>query len=183
LTAFGGEAVQGTFGQVEFVPLPPRFAERVRWGSVVIGCSMIAGVVLLFGLTTFLQGIVHGHAFPDALLGKAATVLPPLAVLALAVLVLTCRRCLRGDYLVIASAQSARNAFVFTYVLTLILIAGACAVPIVFRVWHDAPESRAPDLLTTIATLAFATTGFLAGMFYVRPSMQTLRKFSDHPIW
>ncbi|WP_328447907.1 MULTISPECIES: hypothetical protein [unclassified Amycolatopsis] len=175
--------MQGTFGQVEYVPLPPRFAERVRWGSVVVGCSMIAGMVLLFGLTTFLQGIVHGHAFPDSLLGKAAAVLPPLAVLAMAVLVLTCRRCLRGDYLVIASAQSARNAFVFTYVLTLILILGACAVPIVFRVWHEARTARATDLLTTAVTLAFATIGFLVGMFCVRPSMQTLRRFSDHPIW
>jgi hypothetical protein len=175
--------MQGTFGQVEFVPLPPRFAERVRWGSVVVGCSMITGMVLLFGLTTFLQGIVHGHAFPDTLLGKAAAVLPPLGVLAIAVLVLSSRRCLRGDYLVVASAASARNTLLFTYVLTLILILGACAVPIVFRVWRDSPEIGAPDLLTTFSTLAFATMGFLAGMFYVRPSMQTLRKFSDHPIW
>jgi hypothetical protein len=104
-------------------------------------------------------------------------------VLAIAVLVLSSRRCLRGDYLVVASAASARNALLFTYVLTLILILGACAVPIVFRVWRDSPELGAPDLLTTFSTLAFATVGFLAGMFYVRPSMQTLRKFSNHPIW
>ncbi|MEV6622137.1 hypothetical protein AB0M83_14915 [Amycolatopsis sp. NPDC051106] len=175
--------MQGTFGQVEFVPLPPRFAERVRWGSVVVGCSMIAGMVLLFGLTTFLQGMVHGHAFPDALVGKAATVLPPLGVLAIAVLVLSSRRCLRGDYLVVAIAASARNALVFTYVLTLVLILGSFAVPIVFRVWRDSPHVQAPDLLTTFSTFAFATVGFLAGMFYVRPSMQTLRKFSNHPIW
>jgi hypothetical protein len=175
--------VQGTFGQVEFVPLPPRFAARVRWGSVVVGCSMITGVVLLFGLTTFLQGTVHGHAFPDTLLGKAAAVLPPLAVLALAVLVLTCRRCLRGDYLVVASAVATRTALLFAYLLTLVLILGSFAVPIVFRVWRDTPELRAPDLLTVGSTLAFATTGFLAGMSYVWPSVQTLRKFSNHPIW
>ncbi|MBE1500385.1 hypothetical protein H4696_007485 [Amycolatopsis lexingtonensis] len=175
--------MQGTFGQVEFVPLPPRFAARVRWGSVVVGSSMIAGMVLLFGLTTFLQGIVHGHAFPDTLLGKAAAVLPPLGVLAIAVLVLSTRRCLRGDYLVVASAASARHALLFTYLLTLVLILGSFAVPIVFRVWRDTPDLRAPDLLTVFTTLAFATTGFLAGMFYVRPSVQTLRKFSDHPIW
>jgi hypothetical protein len=175
--------MQGTFGQVDFVPLPPRFADRVRWGSVVVGCSMIAGMVVLFGLTTFLQGVVHGHAFPDTLLGKAAAVLPALGVLAIAVLVLSTRRCLRGNYLVVASAASARNALLFTYVLTLILILGSFAVPVVFHVWRDTPEFQAPDLLTTFATLAFATTGFLAGMFYVRPSKQTLRKFSDHPIW
>ena len=175
--------MQGTFGQVEFVPLPPRFAGRVRWGSVVVGCSMIAGMVLLFGLTTFLQGIVHGHAFPETLLGKAAAVLPPLGVLAIAVLVLSSRRCLRGDYLVVASAASARHALLFTYVLTLALILGSFAVPIVFRVWRDTSHLQAPDLLTTFATLAFATTGFLAGMVYVRPSVQTLRKYSDHPIW
>lgn len=175
--------MQGTFGQVEFVPLPPRFADRVRWGSVVVGCSMIAAMVLLFGLTTFLQGIVHGHAFPDTLVGKAAAVLPPLGVLAISALVLSSRRCLRGNYLVVASAASARNALVFTYVLTLVLILGSFAVPIVFRVWHDNPRLRAPDLLTTFSTLAFATVGFLAGLFYVRPSMQRLRKFSDHPIW
>jgi hypothetical protein len=175
--------VQGTFGQVEFVPLPPRFADRVRWGSVVVGCSMIAGMVLLFGLTTYLQGIVHGHAFPDTLLGKAATALPPLGVLAIAVLVLTCRRCLRGDYLVVASAEATRSALLLTYVLTLVLIFGAFAVPIVFRVWRDTPELRAPDLLTTFSTLAFATMGFLGGMLYLRPSVQTLRKYSDHPIW
>ena len=175
--------MQGTFGQVEFVPLPPRFADRVRWGSAVVGFSMVAGMALLFGLTTFLQGIVHGHALPDTLVGKAAAVLPPLGVLALAVLVLTCRRCLRGNYLVVASAHQTRNALVFTYVLTLVLILGSFAVPIVFRVWRDSPELRAPDLLTTFSTLAFATVGFLAGMFYVRPSAQTLRKFSDHPIW
>nr|WP_225957799.1 hypothetical protein [Amycolatopsis lexingtonensis] len=163
--------------------MPPRFAARVRWGSVVVGSSMIAGMVLLFGLTTFLQGIVHGHAFPDTLLGKAAAVLPPLGVLAIAVLVLSTRRCLRGDYLVVASAASARHALLFTYLLTLVLILGSFAVPIVFRVWRDTPDLRAPDLLTVFTTLAFATTGFLAGMFYVRPSVQTLRKFSDHPIW
>ncbi|MEV6873770.1 hypothetical protein [Amycolatopsis sp. NPDC051128] len=175
--------MQGTSGQVDFVPLPPRFAARVRWGSVVVGCSMIVGMVLLFGLTTFLQGVVHGHAFPDTLLGKAAAVLPTLGVLAIAVLVLSTRRCLRGDYLVVASAASARSALLVTYILTLILILGSFAVPMVFRVWRDSPEFRAPDLLTTFATLAFATTGFLAAMFYVRPSMQTLRKFSNHPIW
>ncbi|MEU7788280.1 MULTISPECIES: hypothetical protein [unclassified Amycolatopsis] len=175
--------MQGTFGQVDFVPLPPRFADRVRWGSVVVGSSMIGGMVLLFGLTTFLQGIVHGHAFPATLLGKAAAVLPPLGVLAIAVLVLSSRRCLRGDYLVVASAASARHALLFTYALTLVLILGSFAVPIVFRVWPDSPEFQAPDLLTTFSTLAFATVGFLAGMFYVRPSVQTLRKFSDHPIW
>ncbi|MEQ0565680.1 hypothetical protein ABJI51_41950 [Amycolatopsis sp. NEAU-NG30] len=175
--------MQGTYGQVEFVPLPPRFAARVRWGSVVVGSSMIAGTVLLFGLTTFLQGVVHGHAFPDTLLGKAAAVLPPLGVLAMAVLVLTCRRCLRGDYLVVASAAATRTALVFTYVLTLVLILGSFAVPVVFRVWRDSPELAAPDLLTTFSTLALATIGFLVGMFYVRPSVQTLRKFSDHPIW
>jgi hypothetical protein len=175
--------MQGTFGQVEFVPLPPRFADRVRGGSLVVGSSMIAGVVLLFGLTTFLQGTVHGHAFPDALLGKAATALPPLAVLAMAVLVLSSRRCLRGNYLVVARATSARSALLFTYVLTLGLVLAAAAVPLVFRVWDDAPESRSTDLLTTFATLAFATTGFLAGTSYIRPSMQTLRRFSDHPIW
>nr|WP_166639870.1 hypothetical protein [Amycolatopsis sp. SID8362] len=163
--------------------MPPRFAARVRWGSVVVGSSMIAGMVLLFGLTTFLQGIVHGHAFPDTLLGKAAAVLPPLGVLAIAVLVLSSRRCLRGDYLVVASAASARHALLFTYVLTLVLVLGSFAVPIVFRVWRDTPDPRAPDLLTVFATLAFATMGFLAGMFYVRPSVRTLRKFSDHPIW
>jgi hypothetical protein len=127
--------------------------------------------------------VVHGHAFPDTLLGKAAAVLPPLGVLAMAVLVLTCRRCLRGDYLVVASAAATRTALVFTYVLTLVLILGSFAVPVVFRVWRDAPELAAPDLLTTFSTLAFATIGFLVGMFYVRPSVQTLRKFSDHPIW
>ncbi|WP_410637121.1 hypothetical protein [Amycolatopsis sp. lyj-346] len=175
--------MQGTFGQVEFVPLPPRFADRVRWGSVVVGCSMIAGMVLLFGLTTYLQGIVHGHAFPDTLLGKAAAVLPPVGVVALAVLVLTCRRCLRGNYLVVASAAATRSALLFTYVLTLALILGSFAVPIVFRVWNDTRDLQAPDLLTTFATLAFATTGLLAGLCYVRPSVQTLRKYSDHPIW
>lgn len=175
--------MQGTFGQVEFVPLPPRFAGRVRWGSVVVGCSMITGMVLLFGLTTYLQGIVHGHAFPDTLLGKAAAVLPPLGVVAIAVLVLTCRRCLRGDYLVVASAGSTRTALVCTYVLVLVLILGSSAVPIVFRVWRETPELQAPDLLTTFTTLAFATLGFLAGTGYLRPSVQTLRKYSDHPIW
>ncbi|SFW60042.1 hypothetical protein [Amycolatopsis australiensis] len=175
--------MQDTFGQAEFLPLPPRFADRVRWGSVVVGCSMIAGMVLLFGLTTFLQGVVHGHAFPDTLAGKAATALPPLGVLAIAVLVLGSRRCLRGDYLVVASAASARSALVVTYVLTLALILGSFAVPIVFRVWREGPEFEAPDLLTTFSTLAFATMGFLAGMFYLRPTVRTLSKFSDHPIW
>ncbi|WIV60260.1 hypothetical protein [Amycolatopsis nalaikhensis] len=40
-----------------------------------------------------------------------------------------------------------------------------------------------PDLLTTLTTFAFATLGYVAGMFSVRPTVQTLRKFSDHPIW
>ena len=175
--------MQGTYGQLEFVPLPPRFAARVRWGSVVVGTSMIIGMVLLFGLTTFLQGIVHGHPFPDTLLGQAAAVLPPLGVLVIAVLVLTSRRCLNGDYLVVATARAARNTLVTAYAVTLALILGGFLVPLVFRVWDDVPESRAPDLLTTFATLAFSTMGFAAGTFYVRPSVQTLRKFSDHPIW
>lgn len=167
--------MQGTFGQVEFVPLPPRFAERVRAGSVVVGCSMITAMVLLIGLTTFLESLAHGHLLPDSLIGKGAVVLPPLGVLAIAVLVLTSRRCLRGDYLVVATATAARTALLFTYVLTLVLILGLVAAEIVFRV--------RPDLLTTVATFTFATLGYVAGMFFVRPSVQTLRKFSDHPMW
>ncbi|MEV4150176.1 hypothetical protein AB0J40_41420 [Amycolatopsis sp. NPDC049691] len=167
--------MQGTSGQVEFVPLPPRFAERVRWGSVVVGCSMIAAMVLLVALTAFLESLAHGHALPASLIGKAEAVLPPLGVLGIAVLVLSARRCLRGDYLVVATAATARTALVFTYALTLVLILGLFAVSIVFRV--------RPDLLTTVATFAFATLGYVAGMFFVRPSVQTLRKFSDHPIW
>ncbi|WP_372669953.1 hypothetical protein [Amycolatopsis kentuckyensis] len=167
--------MQGTSGQVEFVPLPPRFAERVRAGSVVVGCSMIAAMVLLVGLTTFLESLARGHALPESLIGKAAVVLPPLGVLVIAVLVLSSRRCLRGDYLVVASATSARTALVFAYVLTLVLILGLFAASLVFRL--------RPDLLTTVATFTFATLGYVAGMFFVRPSVQTLRKFSDHPIW
>ncbi|MFJ7211791.1 hypothetical protein [Amycolatopsis sp. NPDC098790] len=167
--------MQGTFGQVEFVPLPPRFAERVRAGSVVVGCSMIAAMVALVGLTTFLESLAHGHPFPDSLVGKGAVVLPPLGVLAIAVLVLTSRRCLRGDYLVVATATAARTALLFAYVLTLVLILGLFTIPILFRL--------RPDVLTTLATFVFATLGYVAGMFFVRPSMQTLRKFSDHPIW
>jgi hypothetical protein len=83
----------------------------------------------------------------------------------------------------VASAASARGALLFTYLLTLVLILGSFAVPIVFRVWRDTPHLQAPDLLTTFSTLTFATMGFLAGMVYVRPSVQTLRKYSDHPIW
>ncbi|MGW5719539.1 hypothetical protein ACWEVP_25455 [Amycolatopsis sp. NPDC003865] len=167
--------MQGTFGQVEFVPLPPRFADRVRAGSVVVGCTMIAAMVLLVGLTTFLEILADGHLLPDSLIGKGAAVLPPLGVLAIAVLVLTSRRCLRGDYLVVATAATARTALLFAYVLTLVLILGLFAAPIVFRL--------RPDVLTTVATFAFATLGYVAGTFFVRPSVQTLRKFSDHPMW
>src|SRR2546426_672589 len=110
--------MQASFDQVDFVPLPPRFAGRVRAGSVVVGCSLLLGMLVLVGLTAFVNALVHGHPFPDALIAFIAQLLGPLCVAATAVVVFLCRHCLRGDYLVVASAHATRTALIICYAAT-----------------------------------------------------------------
>ncbi len=169
--------------QVEFLPLPPRFAVRVRMGSVVVGCSLVLGMLLLFGLTAFINDLVHGHPFPDALIAFVAQLLGILCVVATGVVVFLCRRCLRGDYLVVAAARAARIALIACYTATIAVTLFAVVLPLFVRVWWNDPLARTADLFGIFAALAFGTLGFAAGMVYVRPSLSTLRKFSDHPIW
>jgi len=175
--------VHASFEQVDFVPLPPRFAGRVRIGSVVVGCSLLLGMLLLFGLTAFVNAVVHGHPFPDALIAFVAQLLGPLCVVATAVVVFGCRRCLRGDYLVVAAARTTRVALIVCYTATIVVTLFAVVLPLFVRVWRDEPLARTADLFGIFASLAFGTMGFAAGMVYVKPSLATLRKFSDHPIW
>ena len=175
--------MHASFEQVDFVPLPPRFAGRIRIGSVVVGTSLLVGMLVLFVLTAFVNALVHGHPFPDALIAFVAQLLGLLCVVATAVVVFLCRRCLRGDYLVVAAARAARVALIVCYSATIVVTLFAVVLPLFVRVWKDEPLARTADLFGIFAALAFGTMGFAAGMIYVRPSLATLRKFSDHPIW
>ncbi|MDT8911009.1 hypothetical protein [Amycolatopsis sp. PS_44_ISF1] len=174
---FYGQQAEG------YAPLPPLFAARVRAGSLVTGVALAVGTTLVLGLTVFVNGPLHGHALPDAVLGRVALLLPVLAVLATAVVVLGARRCLLGDYLVITRARFTRTLLrgCFTALVTACLL--ALTTSALVDLWHDHNHLGVSDLLATGANFALGVLGYGVGLFYVRPSVATLERFSDHPIW
>ncbi|MEC3981780.1 hypothetical protein [Amycolatopsis sp. H20-H5] len=167
----------------EYIPLPPRFADRFRWGPIVVGVVLIVGTVLFFGISAFFSKIFHDRAFPGTVTGLVAIAAPPLFVLATAVTVLTARRCLQGDYLVVSKARETYKALILCLAGSGLATLFAVLLPFVADLWADGNHPKPSDLFTPFLYLIFSALGFLVGHFYVRPSTGTLRKFSDHPIW
>ena len=172
--------MQTDFQQEQYIPLPPRFAARVRSGSTIVGLSLLGGTLLLFGTSALMNDLRHDHALPDSILGKVAMIVPPAVVLVIAALVLLCRRCLSGGYLVVARARAVQLALLLWFLVGGVFVFVTMMVPILFSVWHDG--SRAPDI-GAIADLVMVFIGVITGVFYVQPSERTLRKFSDHPVY
>jgi hypothetical protein len=166
-----------------YAPLPPLFAARVRGGSLVTGVALAIGTILVLALTVFVNGPLHGHALPDAFVGRVALLLPVLSVLATAAVVLSARRCLLGDYLVVPRARFTRTLLraCFTALVATCLL--ALTTSALVDLWHDHNRLGATDLLATCANFALGILGYGVGLFYVRPSVATLQRFSDHPIW
>ncbi|WP_409184607.1 hypothetical protein F9C11_10120 [Amycolatopsis sp. VS8301801F10] len=173
------------YGQqaVEYAPLPPLFAARVRFASVVTGVSLAIGTLLVLGLTAFVNRPLHGQILPRGPLGLAALLLPMLSVLAIAAVVLSARRCLQGDYLVIARARSTRAALAMCFTLLSISCIVALGVSALVDLWGNHGRLGFTELLATFANFAIGLIGYSAGLWFVRPSVSTLEKFSDHPIW
>jgi hypothetical protein len=147
---------------------------RFRSGAIVSGITLIVGTLVLYGLIRFIEHILNPVTSPVVLITGA---LPPLFVLATAVTLLTARRCLHGDHLIVARARATRNALIVCLSGTMICSVLAAIVP---------PLTGRIDVAALFSPLVFlflGTIGFLAGHFYVRPSANTLRKFSDSPIW
>ncbi|MFD9892221.1 hypothetical protein ACFWY9_23000 [Amycolatopsis sp. NPDC059027] len=167
----------------QFIPLPTLFASRVRWGSVLAGTSLIVGALLFLGISAFFNNIVNHSAFPLGPLGTVAQLLPPLCVIATAIVVLTCRRALRGDYLVVSVARTTRNVLIVCYGCTILF---AFLAFVVIALLHAFGGLRTPitsDMIVTFGYLALGSMGFAVGHFYVRPSQRTLQKFADRPVW
>lgn len=173
------------YGQqaTDYAPLPPLFAARVRTGSLLTGIALLVGTVLVFGLTAFVNLPLHGHSLPNSPFGIAGLLLPTLSVAATAVVVLTCRGCLQGDYLVVARARVARKAFGVCFTTLVIACLLALTASALVDLWSDHERFGVTDLLATFANFALGVLGHAVGLFYVRPSVTTLEKFSDHPIW
>ncbi|GAA4537711.1 hypothetical protein [Amycolatopsis samaneae] len=167
----------------QFVPLPPQFASRVRWGSILAGTSLIVGALLFVGISAFFNHLRAHSAFPLGPLGTVAQLVPPLCVIATSVVVLTCRRCLRGDYLVVATARSTRNALIGCFGGTVLGTFAAFVVIALLHVSSGARTTLTPEMIVTFGYLALGTMGFAVGHFYVRPSQRTLQKFADRPVW
>ncbi|MFI5613501.1 hypothetical protein [Amycolatopsis sp. NPDC051903] len=173
------------YGQqaTEYAPLPPRFAARVRGGSLVTGVALLIGTVLVLGLTAFVNRPLHGHSLPDSAVGVVGLLLPTLAVVATAIVVLSCRGCLQGDYLVVARARVARKALTTCFAALVVACLFALTASALVDLWSDHDRLGATDLLATFTNFALGVIGHAAGLFYIRPSVTTLEKFSDHPIW
>jgi hypothetical protein len=159
----------------EFVPLPPQFASRFRIGVIVVGITLIFGTLAFYGVMRFIGPILNPATSAAVLITGA---LPPLFVLATAVTLLTARRCLYGDHLIVARARTTRNVLVVCVSGTVACSLLAVVVPVLVGA-----RAGAPDLLGPLVFLFLGTIGFLVGLFYVRPSANTLRKFTDRPIW
>ncbi|MBB4687853.1 hypothetical protein [Amycolatopsis jiangsuensis] len=166
-----------------YLPLPPQFAMRVRVGSAVTGIALLAGTLLVFALTAFVNRPLHGQSLPRTALGTVGLVLPVLSVAAIAFVVLTARRCLRGGYLVTARARTTRTALTVSFTALSISCLLALTISALADVWGDHARLGLTDLLATFVNFALGTIGHGAGLWYIRPSVRTLEKFSDHPIW
>jgi hypothetical protein len=166
----------------EYIPLPPRFAGRFRFGVIMVGASLILGTLFFAIGTAFFNLVLHNRAFPMTLLGRIADLLVVVSVIATGITVITARRCLRGDYLVLARARSTHAALTTCFAATMATSILAVLVHLVVDVWGG-PPSRFLDVLSPLVYLVFGALGFAVGHFYVRPTAETLRRFSDFPIW
>ncbi|GAA3556254.1 hypothetical protein GCM10022222_44820 [Amycolatopsis ultiminotia] len=173
------------YGQqaAEFIPLPPLFAARVRAGSPIVGITLLVGTVLVLALTAFVNRPLHGQSLPRTALGTLGLVLPALAVACTALVVLTARWCLRGDYLVTARARTTRTALTVCFAALGISCLLALTLSALADVWGDHVRLGFTDLLATFANFALGALGYAVGLWYIRPSVRTLERFSDHPIW
>ncbi|RJQ85954.1 hypothetical protein [Amycolatopsis panacis] len=173
------------YGQpaAEYLPLPTQFAVRVRAGSVVTGVALLVGTLLVLGLTAFVNRPLHGQGLPRAGLGTLGLALPALSVTATAIVVLTARRCLHGNYLVTARARTTRTALTICFAALSISCLLALTISALIDIWGEGGRLGLTDLLATFANFTLGTIGHGAGLWYVRPSVRTLEKFSDHPIW
>lgn len=173
------------YGQpaAEYLPLPTQFAMRVRAGSVVTGVALLVGTLLVLGLTVFVNRPLHGQSLPRNGLGTAGLALPMLAVIATAIVVLTARRCLHGDYLVTARARATRTALTICFAALSVSCLLALTISVLVDVWREGDHLGLTDLLATFANFALGAIGHGSGLWYIRPSVRTLEKFSDHPIW
>ncbi|WP_020664317.1 hypothetical protein [Amycolatopsis benzoatilytica] len=173
------------YGQqaAEYAPLPPLFAARFRLGTVVTGVSLAIGTLLVLALTAFINSTLHGRSLPRSPLGTAMLLLPTMCVLGTAVVVLSARRCLQGDYLVIARARSTRTALAWCFTALSVSCLLALTTSALVDLWSSHARFGFTELLATFANFAIGLIGYAAGLWYVRPSVRTLEKFSDHPIW
>lgn len=154
-------------GPREFVALPPRFAMRIRVVSIPIGVMLIFCSLILFAI-----GLGPGTGSADQTATRVVMIaLPALFVVATAVTLMTAARCLDGDRLIIAKARATSHVLLACLVGTAVT-----AVPIGFFLLLSA-DNVLPSM--SIMVLAFiGVMGYGLGMFFVRPSVGTLRRFA-----
>ncbi|WP_020669824.1 hypothetical protein [Amycolatopsis nigrescens] len=159
----------------EYIRLPPMFVQRFRFSVILIGVALIVGALAIYGVTALLDSVLHDG--DRGALVRVAGLLPPLSVLITAITLCTARRCLHGEYLVVARARRVRGVL-----LACLLIAFA-AIALADLLFVLSDQADAVDLLFPLFFLLLNLLGYLAGSFFVRPSVRTLQRFDDRPIW
>lgn len=158
--------------QPQFLPVPPRFAGRFQVGVILTGVVIMFGTVIVYLLTLWASGFLGR---PAGAFYLVVGLLPVLGVVALGVTLLTAARCLQGQYLVIARARSTLKALIVCALTSTVLSVFAIFVPLL--------SDRPINAFSPLECLIMTGVGFASGHFWVRPSVNTLHKFSDRPAW
>lgn len=158
--------------------MPPAFAARFRSSCRVIGVALIVGAVLIFAVVVWLTPVVADSLSTGTVAALAGLV--ALSVVALAVTVMTTRRCLDGDRLVVARARRSRRAL--NVALAAVGAAWLIAAVVLIALAEPVVDGLVPAFMSLLIGV-LGLIGYAAGSFFVRPTAATLRKFEEGPVW
>lgn len=160
------------------IQLPPRFVRRFRRGSAIVGVTVIVAGLLIYAVILWLAPII-AHGVPTGAVAGLCG-LPTLFVAGIGVAVTAARSCLNGDRLVVERARRFRATFVG-------LLAGLLVVTLLCGGTLTMLAEPAVDGLILAFMLVFTALvgliGFASGVSFVRPTAETIRRMSDHPVW
>ncbi len=159
--------------------LPPAFASRVRGGSIALGVVMLLFAPCLFGVTRFFDGIAHSEGLNGAV-ELVIKLVPSVILLATGFALLSTRRCLAGDLLIIEKARRQRK--IFLGCLTAMIV--ACVLQFVPPIVERTGGAFLTAFLGSVVYLAVGIAGAGVGMFYVRPDVHSLQRFAgSNTVW
>lgn len=160
------------------VELPAAFAARFRRSSSVIGVALIMGALLIYLVALWLTPVIAGSV-PTAAVVVLSGV-PALFVVGIAVTVMGARGCLAGDRLVVARARRVRRVLIACLVGVLATTGIGAIVVITLA------DPSVDGLIIAVMMLFiafFGLIGYAGGAFFIRPTAETLRRFSGGTVW